>query len=262
MTLIAVTRAVSASFAECELTHRPRDPINVSHAIAEHACYEEALRSLGVTVVRVPAEPALPDAVFVEDTALALDEVAIITRPGAPTRRREVESIAQVLSAYKPLLRIQSPGTLDGGDVLRVGRKLYVGLSSRTNPEGVSQLETLLNKWDYEVIRAQVEGCLHLKSAVTQVAEDLLLINPSFVRPECFAPMELIPVAPAEADGANALWIEGAGAVIYAAHHPETAERLEQAGLRVVRVPSTEVAKAEGGVTCCSVLFAAATNAS
>lgn len=255
--LIAVTRAVSSTLAECELTHRPRDPINVSAAMAEHACYEEALRSLGATVVRAPPEPALPDAVFVEDTALALDDVAVITRPGAPTRRREVESMAKVLSAYKPLLRIQSPGTLDGGDVLRVRQKLYVGLSSRTNREGVSQLEVLLNKWDYEVIRVQVKGCLHLKSAVTQVAEDLLLINPRFVGLECFAPMDMVPVAPSEADGANALWISGAGAVIYAAHHPETAERLDRAGVRVVPVPSTELAKAEGGVTCCSVLFEA-----
>ncbi|MFN2572789.1 MAG: dimethylarginine dimethylaminohydrolase family protein [Gemmatimonadales bacterium] len=253
--LIAVTRAVSATFAECELTHRPRDPINVANAIAEHARYEEALRSLGATVVRASPEPALPDAVFVEDTALALDEVAVITRPGALTRRREVESMAQVLSAYKPLLRIQPPGTLDGGDVLRVGRKLYVGLSSRSNHEGISQLETLLEKWDYEVIRVQVEGCLHLKSAVTQVGEDLLLINPNFVPPACFRSTESIPVAPAEADGANALWIGRAGAIIYAAHHPETAERLERAGVRVVAVPSTELAKAEGGVTCCSVLF-------
>jgi dimethylargininase len=256
--LIAVTRAVSSTLAQCELTHRPRDPINVSNAITEHACYEEALRSLGATVVRAPPEPDLPDAVFVEDTALALDEVAVITRPGAPTRRREVESMAKTLSAYKPLLRIQSPGTLDGGDVLRVGRKLYVGLSSRTNHEGVSQLEALLNKWDYDVIRVQVTGCLHLKSAVTQVGEDLLLINPLFVRPECFAPIETISVAPAEAHGANALWISRAGAVIYATHYPETAERLHGAGVRVVTVPSTELAKAEGGVTCCSVLFEAA----
>ena len=165
--------------------------------------------------------------------------------------------MAKVLSAYRPLLRIQSPGTLDGGDVLRVGRKLYVGLSSRTNQAGASQLENLLSKWDYEVIRLQVTGCLHLKSAVTQVAEDLLLINPHFVRPEFFEPMKVIPVAPGEADGANALWI--GGAVIYPAHHPETAKRLESAGVRVVRVPCTELAKAEGAVTCCSVTFEALT---
>ena len=255
--MIAVTRAVSPTLAECELTHRPREAINVANAIAEHARYEEALRSLGVTVVRAPPEPDLPDAVFVEDAALALDEVAIITRPGAPTRRREVESMAQVLRAYKPLLRIEAPGTLDGGDVLRVGRKLYVGLSSRTNDAGTAQLEALVKTWGYEVIRVPVEGCLHLKSAVTQVAEGLLLINPRFASPELFAPMETIAVAPAEGDGANALWVRGAGAVIYPAHYPATAERLDRTGVRVVPVPASEVAKAEGGVTCCSLLFEA-----
>ena len=253
MTLIAVTRAVSPTLADCELTHRPRDPINVAGAIAEHAFYEETLRSLGATVVHAPPEPTLPDAVFVEDTALALDEVAVIARPGAATRRGEIESIATVLSAYKPLVRIQPPGTLDGGDVLRVGRRLFVGLSSRTNREGVSQLAALVKLWRYEVIPVEVNGCLHLKSAVTQVAEHVLLINPRFVRAGSFAPLEMIPVAPAEPDGGNALRV--GAAVIYPAHYPATRERLERAGVRVVPVPSAELAKAEGGVTCCSLLF-------
>ena len=260
--LIAITRAVSPTLADCELTHRPRDPINVANAVAEHAYYEETLRSLGATIVRAPPEPTLPDAVFVEDAALALDEVGVLTRPGAPTRRRETESMATVLGAYRPLLRIEPPGTLDGGDVLRVGRRLYVGVSSRTNRDGIAQLETLLDQWDYEVIPVPVHGCLHLKSAVTQVGEHLLLLNDRFVDPDCFGTLEMVTVAPAEPDGANALWLEGVGGagggqVIYAAHHPETAERLERAGVRVVPVPSTELAKAEGGVTCCSVVFAA-----
>src|SRR5216117_2973383 len=152
--LIAITRAVSPTLADCQLTHRPRDPINVAEAIAQHECYEVALRSLGATVVRAPEEPALPDAVFVEDTAIALDEVAVMTRPGALTRRPEVESMASVLGGYRPLLRIQAPGTLDGGDVLVVGRgggrKIYVGLSSRTNRQGIDQLETLLRQWGYQ----------------------------------------------------------------------------------------------------------------
>ena len=251
--LIAVTRAVSPTLAECELTHRPRDPINIADATAQHAHYEETLRSLGATVVRAPPEPTLPDAVFVEDTALVLDEVAVLARSGAATRRREIDSIATVLSVYKPLVRIHPPGTLDGGDVLRVGRRLYVGLSSRTNRAGLSQLEALLDGWDYEVIPVEVSGCLHLKSAVTQVAEHMLLINARLVRPECFAPMEMIAVAPAEPDGANALWV--GATVIYPAHYPETSERLERAGVHVVPVPSTELTKAEGGVTCCSLLF-------
>jgi dimethylargininase len=253
--LIAVTRAVSPTLAECELTHLARDPINVAKAISDHERYEAALRSCGATVVRAPEEPTLPDAVFVEDAALALDEVAIITRPGAPSRRPEIESMATVLSAYKSLQRIQSPGTLDGGDVLVVGRTIYVGLSSRTNHDGFTQLGTFVSGWGYEVIPVRVKGCLHLKSAVTQVADNLLLINPGWVRPECFASIEIMTVAPSEPAGANALQI--GTSVIYPTHYPETAERLERAGLRVVPVPCAELAKAEGGVTCCSVVFEA-----
>lgn len=253
--LIAVTRAVSPTLPDCELTHRPREPINVANAVAEHAMYEEALRSLGATVIRAPDEPALPDAVFVEDAAIVLDEVAVMTRPGAPSRRPETASLAKVLSKYRPLQQIQQPGTLDGGDVLRVGRTLYVGLSTRTNRAAIAELETLLGEWDYDVNPVPLNGCLHLKSAATQVGENLLLINERMVSPECFGPVDRVTVAPEEPDGANALWI--GGAVVYPAHYPRTAERLDRAGVRVVEVPGTEVAKAEGGVTCCSVVFTA-----
>ena len=251
--LVAVTRAISPTLADCELTHLAREPIDVAHAVAEHGRYEDALRSCGARVVRAAPEPDLPDAVFVEDAAVAFDEVAVIARPGAPTRRGETESLAALLSAYRPIARIRAPGTLDGGDVLRVGRRIYVGQSSRTNREGGSQLATLLAPWDYEVIPVATQGCLHLKSAVTQVGEQLLLINPRWIRPACLPPMEVVEVAPGEPHGANALWIEKA--VIYPTHYPETAERLDRAGVRVVPVPCSELAKAEGGVTCCSVLF-------
>lgn len=251
--LIAITRAVSPTLADCELTHRPRHPISVADAMAEHAAYEAALRSVGATVVRAPAEPDLPDAVFVEDTAIALDEVIVITRPGAATRRREVESMATVLAAYKPITRIQAPATIDGGDVLRVGRRVYVGLSTRTNPEAIAQLGTLLAQWDYEVIPVPFHGCLHLKSAVTQVGMRQLLMNDRYVHPAIFRDMDILTVAPAEPDGANALLV--AGAVIYPAHYPATSERLVRAGVRVISVAAAEFAKAEGGVTCCSILF-------
>lgn len=253
--LIAVTRAVSPALTECELTNRAREPIDVAAAVAEHARYESTLRSLGATVVRAPPEPALPDAVFVEDTALVLDEVAVIARPGAATRRPETESIATVLSAYRPLLRIEPPGTLDGGDVLAVGRTVYVGLSSRTNRAGIDQLEMLLHPFGYEVVPVPVAGCLHLKSAVTQIADQHLLINPGFVGADCFD-ANLVTVAPTEPDGANALRI--GSAVVYPAEYPKTAERLERAGLRVILVPCGEIAKAEGGVTCCSLVFSSA----
>jgi dimethylargininase len=257
-TLVAVTRAVSPAIGECELTHLAREPIDLAKAVAEHAVYEETLRSLGAKVVHAPPEPGLPDAVFVEDTALVFNETAVMTRPGSPTRRREVDSMARVLSTYRTLRGIEAPGTLDGGDVMVAGRKVYVGLSSRTNREGIAQLETHLSEWGYEVIPVPVTGCLHLKSAVTQVADNLLLMNDRWVRPEGFAAMEVVTVAPAEPDGANALRI--GAAVIYPAHHPDTAERLDRAGVRVVPVPCGELAKAEGGVTCCSVVFGGGAN--
>lgn len=251
--LIAVTRAVSPAIVECELTHLAREPIDVAKAVAEHTAYEDALRALGATIVHAPPEPALPDAVFVEDTALVFTELAVLTRPGAATRRQEVESITPLLRQYRPLRQIQAPGTLDGGDVMVVDRTVFVGLSARTNREGVAQLETLLSDWRYEVIPVPVTGCLHLKSAVTQVADDMLLINDRWVSPQCFGSMRMVSVAPDEPQAANALWLNGS--VIYPAHHPHTAERLERAGLRVVPVPAAELAKAEGGVTCCSLLF-------
>jgi len=253
--LIAVTRAVSPTIVKCELTHLAREPIDVAKAVAEHSAYEETLGSLGATVVHAPPEPELPDAVFVEDTALVFDETAVMTRPGAATRRREVESMAAVLRIYRPLLQLRAPSPLDGGGVMTVGRRVYVGLSSRTNHAGIAQLDTHLSEWGYEVIPVPVKECLHLKSAVTQVADSLLLMNDRWVSPECFPSMEVVIVAPQEPDAANALLI--GGTVIYPTHHPETARRLERAGVRLEAVPCGELAKAEGGVTCCSLVFEA-----
>ena len=250
--LVALTRAVSPTLAECELTHAARQPMDVARAVAEHAAYEDALRGVGARVVRIPPAPELPDAVFVEDTAVVLDEIAVITRPGASSRRAETAAVATMLSRYRTLRSIAEPGTLDGGDVLRVGRTVYVGRSSRTDGAGIAQLTILLEDLDYRVVPVEVTGCLHLKSAVTEVGDGLLLANPRWVRPETFAPLEVLPVSDAEPGAANALRL--GGAVIVPAHHPLTARRLEDAGLRVVPAPAGELAKAEGGVTCCSLI--------
>jgi dimethylargininase len=251
--LIAVTRPVSESLAECALTHLPRLPIDLDRARHQHAAYEEALRSLGARVLRAPAADDLPDAVFIEDTALVLDEVAVITRPGAESRRREPAPVAAILSEFRPLRYIQAPATLDGGDVLRVGRTIYVGLSSRTNQTGVQQLASLVGALGYRVVPVPVTGCLHLKSAVSQVDERLILLNPRWVPAEAFGGLEQLTVAEGEAGAANALRVDGA--VIYPEHFPSTADRLAGRGLTVVPVPSDELARAEGGVTCCSLLF-------
>jgi dimethylargininase len=193
--------------------------------------------------------------VFVEDTAVVLDEVAVLTRPGAVSRRGETASVAEVLGRYRTLTAIAAPATLDGGDVLRVGRTLFVGLSSRTDAAGIAQLGHLVRPWDYRVVTVDVTGCLHLKSAVTEVADGVLLANPGWVRPGVFAPLEVLPVDDDEPGAANALRL--ADTVIFPAQHPRTARRLASTGIRVVPVPCGEVAKAEGGVTCCSLVFEA-----
>ena len=251
--LIAVTRPVSESLAECALTHLPRLPIDLDRARQQHAAYEDALRSLGAMVIRAPAADDLPDAVFIEDTALVLEELAVITRPGAESRRREPAPVAAILSEFRLVQHIQAPATLDGGDVLQVGRTIYAGLSSRTNQAGVQQLASLVGDFGYRVVPVPVTGCLHLKSAVSQVDERLILLNPRWVPAEAFGGLEHLTVAEGELAAANALRIDRA--VIYPDHFPSTAGRLASRGLEVVSVPSDELAKAEGGVTCCSLLF-------
>jgi len=250
---IAITRKLSAAIARCELTHLARAPIDVRLAEAQHEAYERALAKLGCWVLSLPAEPDLPDAVFVEDTAVVVDEVAVITCPGAGSRREETASVAAVLAKYRPVVAIEAPGTLDGGDVLRLGRRFHVGLTGRTNREGIAQLAALVAPHDYTVEAVPVRGCLHLKSAVTQVAPDAVLVNPSWVDADAFPQHTRILVHPDEPFAANALMI--GDSVIYPEAFPHTARQLEATGIRVFAVDVSELAKAEGAVTCCSLIL-------
>jgi dimethylargininase len=252
---IAITRPVSPSIGACELTHLARQPIDVPRAVAQHAAYEDVLRSLGASLVRVAAAPDLPDAVFVEDTAIVLDEVAVLTRSGAPSRRAELPEVAAALTPYRPVVALREPATLDGGDVLQVGRTLYVGRSSRSNDEGIRQLEELATLHGYETVAVAVEGCLHLKSAVTVLADDLLLLNPAWVSPGAFPRLRSVVVDEAEPYAANGLRL--GETVVYPAHFPRTRDRLVESGLRLAITECDELAKAEGAVTCCSLVFAA-----
>jgi len=251
--LIAVTRPVSPTLAQCELTHLSREPIDVTRAAAQHADYEELLRRLGVSVVQVPPAPELPDAVFIEDTAVVLDEIAVSTRPGAATRRRETAAVAAVVAHYRTVLSVTPPATLDGGDVLQQGRTLYVGRSTRSNALGIEQLQTLLAPFDYLVRPVDFTGCLHLKSAVTTIGDGGILLNPAWVSARCFPGCQVLEIDAAEPYAANALRV--ADTLIYPAQFPRTAERLVRHGLALATVDCSELAKAEGAVTCCSLLF-------
>ena len=250
---VAITRNVSPAMPRCELTHLERQPIDVAVAERQHRRYVALLAELGCRVVELPAEPDLPDSVFVEDTAVIVDELAVLTRPGAASRRPEVAAVARALEGLRPLAAIAAPATLDGGDVLRLGRRLLVGLTTRSGEDGIAQLRTLLAPHGYTVEGVAVTGCLHLKSAVTQVASDAVLLNPAWVDATPFAGWRVVEVDPAEPHAANALLL--GGTAVYPTAFPRTAERLERAGCRLAPVDLAEFAKAEGAVTCCSLIL-------
>ncbi len=251
--MIAITREVSRSIIHCELTHLERTPIDVERARAQHAEYESALKHLGLAVLSLPEEPTLADSVFVEDTALVLDECAIILRPGADSRRSETESIAKILAPYRKLFTIEAPARVDGGDILRVGKQIYIGVSSRSDTNAIEQIRDFLQPYGYEVHAAMASGCLHLKSAVTQVANDTLLINPAWTDKKNFAGMKFIEIDPSEAYAANALLI--GDTILYPKAFPKTRKKLSDAGVKIVDVDADELAKAEGALTCCSLIF-------
>jgi dimethylargininase len=257
MKATAITRPVSMSIVKCELTHLAREPIDYSVALAQHADYEAALIRLGCEIERVPVAHDKPDAVFVEDVAVVLDEVAVMTRPGAVSRRDEGQEVEAVLARHRNLVRIAEPGTLDGGDVLHVGKTLYVGRSRRTNAEGIAQLRALVSDLGYEVNAIDVRGCLHLKSAVTTVGENTLLGNSGWVDRRAFPGRDWIEVDPREPFAGNALFVNGG--VIYASAFTHTAELLrrylEKNHTPLELVDASELAKAEGGVTCCSLIL-------
>ncbi len=250
---LAITRPISPKMGQCELTYLPRTEIDLDLAYKQHHAYEQTLVRLGCQLVTLPPEPDLPDSVFVEDTAIVLDEVAIITRPGATSRRPETVSVAPILGEYRQLLWLQAPSTLDGGDVLSIGQALYVGVSSRSNSVGIEQLTTLLRPHGYRVVPVPLQGCLHLKSAVTQVAPDTLLLNRHWVEPSVFPGLRSIVVDEQEPMGANALMI--GDWLVYSASFPRTRERLIRQGIQVTAVEMSETEKAEGAVTCSSLVF-------
>jgi len=249
---VAITRSVPQSLTDCELTHLHRVPIDITVARAQHAEYEGTLAALGCEIVQVAAADELPDSVFVEDAAIVLDEIAIITRPGAASRRQEAAAVAATLGAFRQLQFLSEPATLDGGDVLRLGRVLYVGLGTRTNSAGVQQLAELVSPYGYDVRTVRVDECLHLKSAVTEVAAGVVVINPEWVDGQMFPDHAIIEVDPSEPAAANVLRL--GDTVICPAAHPRTNARLSSAA-RVLTVDVSELAKAEGAVTCCSLII-------
>ena len=251
---IAIIRPVSRRIVECELTHLVREPIDYARAVAQHAEYEAALVRRGCEIVRVPAAHEMPDAVFVEDVAVVLDEVAVMTRPGAASRRDEGREVEAALAWYRNIVRISEPGTLDGGDVLHVGKTLFVGRSERSNADGIEQLRALVSDFGYDVKAAALHDCLHLKSAATTVGEHVLLGNSAWVDRRELGDVDWIEVDAREPFAGNALWVNGG--IIYPSAFVRTADLLRKRDITLDLVDASELAKAEGGVTCCSLILA------
>jgi dimethylargininase len=250
--LTAITREINDGFGDCELTFLPRVTIDVDRARRQHDEYRSALSSVGCDVVTVPTEPGLADSVFIEDTAMVLDEIAVALRPGAASRRPEVSGVEAFLKSYRDLAKIRAPGTLEGGDLLCVGKTIFAGLSTRSNPDGIEQFRNIVADYGYSVDTVETTRCLHLTSAVTQIAPGILLINPAWIDPAGFADYELVNVDEREPHAANALLV--GTSLVYPASFPRTLDRLVTHGVNVVTIDLSELQKAEGATTCCSLL--------
>lgn len=253
---LAFTRAVSPRIAECALTHLDRRPIDAARAAEQHAAYELALGDAGFDVIRLPELPDYPDAVFVEDTAILLDGHAIITRPGAPSRAGEVDSTAEGLGPFFTVHRLPA-GALDGGDVLRIDRTLYVGQSSRSDAAGTRALEKVVTLLGFRVVPVDSGRCLHLKTAVTYAGLDgngrpTLLFNPDWVDPAQFEGTDPLPVDRGEPAAANV--VRAGDRLIIGAGSPGTSARLRDRGFTIVEVDLSELQKAEAGGTCMSLI--------
>ena len=256
--LIALTRGVSPTLGDCELQELDRQPIDIAKAMEQHRRYERCLEELGARVLALPADARFPDGVFVEDPAIVLDEIAVMTRMGAESRRGEAESIAGALAEFRSLTRIHEPGTLEGGDVMRIGETLYVGASLRTNWEGIRQLREVAAPFGYQVIAVPVHGCLHLKSACCYLGDETIIANRAWIDASGLAGFRIIDVPEDEPRSANVLRV--GDTLILPEAFPKTRKLLENSGYHVRTLDVSELAKAEGAVTCTCLLFDSATS--
>jgi len=250
--MIAFLRDVGASLDRCELTHLPREAIDGALARQQHAQFAARLRELGVTVEFAPPLPEQADGVFIEDTALVLPEIAVLTRPGARSREPEVDSVRSLLAPHRPIQRLVEPATLDGGDVLRRGPTLTVGQTPRTNAAGIEALRAIVTPFGYTVLPLPIRGCLHLKSACTFIPPNTFVINPAWIDAAQLGDASVIPVDESEPFAANTLTI--GQTTLISASFPKTEKRLRDAGILTRAIDISELEKAEGGLTCLCLL--------
>jgi dimethylargininase len=253
MSLIAIVRSPGPELARCQLTHLERRPIDVARALIQHRAYQAALRSAGARVIELPSDPGLPDGTFVEDTAVVLDELAVITAPAPPSRRSEWPAVEATLRPFRDVVRLAADDCLEGGDVVRMGRRLYVGQGGRTGEAGLRALDKVLRPLGYSVVPVRLRDCLHLKSACCALVGETLLVNRAWLECDALSGLRLVDVPAEEPWGANVLVLPGA--VLVSAACPQTADLLRSLGHCVIVLDVSEMHKAEAGLTCMSLVF-------
>lgn len=251
--LTVVTHKVSPALQECELTFLESEAIDLVKAAEEHRNYCRMLENCGAKVVILDENHLLPDSVFVEDPIIVFDEVAVLTSMGVESRRKERETLEKFFNQYRQVVQINLPAKIEGGDVLKIGKHIYVGQSPRTNKAGIDALSEILVPFGYKVIPVMVTGCLHLKTGCTALDSDTILINPAWVDPAPFSGFTIVETLPEEPFGANVLPINST--LCMNAAFPLTADLVRSRGYSVVTTDITEFVKAEAGLTCMSVPF-------
>jgi len=251
--IVAITHVPSPQMNDALRTFIDVHAIDLERAMRQHEDYRRVLERAGAEVVTLTASIAHADAVFVEDTAIVLDEIAVLASMGASSRRREVDGVEAELKRHRvDVARIDAPATLEGGDVLRVGRTLFVGATTRTNDAGFDALARIAGRYGYDVRRVAVDGCLHLKTACTALPDGTLLVNARWLDTRDLAGAPLLHVDDGEPDAANVVLI--GERVVMAAAYPRTIELVRRRGFHVDAVDLSEFAKAEGSATCLSII--------
>ncbi len=250
---LAITRLPASSLDGCKLTYLTRTPVDPARVRAQHAAFRNVLAECGARVITLDADEARPDGVFIEDTAIVLDEVAIIASMGTYERRAETPAVEEELARHRSIEWIDTPALIEGGDVLRIGRTLYVGRTSRTDDAGIEALRKSVTKYDYRVVPVKVEGCLHLKTGCTSLDEETILINPEWIDQGAFEGFSILPVPDAEPWGACALPV--GRSICLSAAYPLTERLVRDRGHSVVTTDISELHKMEGGMTCLAMVI-------
>jgi dimethylargininase len=249
----AIVRGVPNSFHRAIQPRSAPEPIDIELAKSQHRVYCQALEDIGLTLIQLEADERYPDCCYVEDTAVVLGDRAIIARMAAPSRAGETGAVEKALSVHKKIHHLESPATLDGGDVLQIGRQIFVGITERTNSPAVDQLQALLAEDDYGITPVHISGVLHLKSACTYLGGMTVLCRPGHFDEAALSLYRKIRVPANEAHAANCLAVNGR--VLFPAGAPQTREHIEAAGFPTLEVDISESRKAAGGLTCGSIIL-------